>query len=65
MGTDRIRPLDLEAVRENGYSPRTNPYTGRQAAKEARGWEQHAQEYHPRAKYGGRDLTRKAVERSR
>ena len=37
MGTDRIRPLDLEVVRVNGYSPHTNPYTGRQTAKEAGG----------------------------
>ena len=37
MGTDRIRPLDLEVVRVNGYSPHTNPYTGRQTAMEAVG----------------------------
>ena len=37
MGTVRIRPLYLEVVRENGYSPLSNPHTGRQTAKEAGG----------------------------
>ena len=60
MGTDRIRPLYLEGVRENGYSPHSNPYTGRQTAKEAVGTVR--TRVPPRAKYGGGDLTRKAVE---
>ena len=64
MGTDRIRPLYLEAIRANGYSPHTNPNTGRQMAKEAGGNSTHKSTTLG-AKYGGSDLTRKAVERSR
>ena len=64
MGTDRIRPLYLEGVRENGYSPHSNPYTGRQTAKEAQVGTVRTG-VPPRAKYGGGDLTRKAVDQSR
>ena len=64
MGTDRIRPLDLEVVRVNGYSPHINPNTGRQMVKEA-GGNSPQRSTTLGAKYGESDLTRKAVERGR